>query len=53
MKIILFSYYYENNIIIFILLEVYAFERERFTIRGLHKKGVHVNPQATGLEING
>ena len=57
MKILLlFSYYYENSIIIYILLEFHAFEREGFTIRGhikggllffekgIHKKGVLVNP---------
>ena len=39
MKIILLCSYCENNIIIFILLEVRVFEG-RFTIRGSHlKKG--------------
>ena len=58
MKILLFSYY--ENIIIFILLEVSAFMRG-FTIRGshkkgfqifgkgVHKKGVHESPLATGM----
>ena len=62
-KIILFSYYYENNIIIFILLEVHAFKMEGVHDKGFTflKKGVHIfgkgdsgeppePPMATGLE---
>ena len=48
--VLLFSYYYENNIILFVSLEVHAFERgfhdKGFTFfkKGITKRGIHVNP---------